>query len=372
MQRLRSHSEAEQVAAAAELGQLALSTPENQAAVLAAGSVPALVQLLRSHKKLVQGAVCWALSSLATQCNLDGRAANAAAGGISQMARLLHASSNDRVLVSASLALRGLMLYGDSYVAAVAETSCVPRLLQLLRDSSSEVVQQQMANLLASLAHEGEGCAEEAVARGGVPLLLQRLQSSEQSSEHSSEQLQLGSREQLQLGCVRALANMVGSAGPAAAIVAAGAAPALSRLLQNSGNQNVFVTAAFALSSLKRHGASSTAAEATASCIPCLVQLLRTGSKACVRVAAADAPGMIGGSPATAAAAAMQRCCSKPAAATGSCRSRRPARAACLPSSGPGSPVPATCPSRLRRRRLHCHQRPAPLRRLRARALLQR
>ena len=81
VQRLRSSRAAEQLAAAKELGRLVAASPENKAALVAAGGAAALVQLLGSGRRPVREAACETLAKLAFK-QPAGKAAVAAAGGI--------------------------------------------------------------------------------------------------------------------------------------------------------------------------------------------------------------------------------------------------------------------------------------------------
>ena len=104
VQRLRSSSAAQQVAATKELRRLAATGPEGVAAVVAAGAVPALVRLLRSSREPVQAVACRALADLMF-FHANNEAAGAAAGAIPPLLHLLLTSGSRDVVVHAISAL---------------------------------------------------------------------------------------------------------------------------------------------------------------------------------------------------------------------------------------------------------------------------
>ena len=271
VQRLRSGIAAEQTAAAVEVAMLTDTVPNTVAQYvrpspaaatwlpLATGSAPALVRLLtRSRRATVQEAACRALAGLA-RVSPDIRALIGAGGAIPPLASLLHTSSNDGVLSAACHAL-SVLLFCSANAAAVAATNSVPRLLQLLRDSTSTSVQGHAAVALQQLAGQDGAAAEQLVARVGIPLLVQRLQSSDALLLH---------------GAAGTLAVLAGTAGWEDAIVEAGGAVALARVLRNCSIKFVQCFVAGALASLAGRTASCAAAVAAAGCIPRLVQLLQ-------------------------------------------------------------------------------------------------
>ena len=226
---------------------------------LATGSAPALVRLLtRSRRATVQEAAGRAVAALA-RISPDIGALIEAGGAIPPLASLLHTSSNDGVLSAACHAL-SVLLFCSANAAAVAATNSVPRLLQLLRDSTSTSVQGHAALAMQQLAGRNGAAAEQLVARGGIPLLVQRLQSSDMLLLH---------------GAAGTLAVLAGTAGLADAIIEEGGAVALARVLRNSSIKFVQCSVADALASLAGRTASCAAAVAAAGCIPRLVQLLQ-------------------------------------------------------------------------------------------------
>ena len=256
VQGLRSNRASKQATAAMRLADLAAHHPASKIAILAAGGAPALVQLLHSRDNKVLGAACAAHAEVAYG-DPRSQAEIAAAGGIPPLTSLLH-SSDAAVVANAACALGRLTLQNASNVAALTATNCIPRLLQLLRDSSSAGVQAYASLLPGSVGGSLASCAADMIAGGGIPLLVQRLQSSE-----------------LQEAAAAALAALAAHEAAAAAIAREGGIPALARLLRTSRAARVPDRAGAALATLSAHAATSSAvAAAAADCIPAAVRLL--------------------------------------------------------------------------------------------------
>ena len=256
--RLSSRQASEQADAALELADL-LDSPSAQVACLAAGGAPALVQLLHSRNARVQGAASWAVGMLAHE-NAAGQAALAAAGAIPPLAHLLHASSDDGLLMLAAGALESLATQNAANAAAVLAAGCVPRLLQLLRDSSSDKLHEAAAFVLHKIASSSDSGAAEIVACGGAAPLVLRLGSSSMF---------------LQAAAAAALAGLTRNEPLTAAVVREGALPALVRLLHSSDDAGVLKSLTAALGAILRCSPGSADQLVAAGCIPCFVRQLR-------------------------------------------------------------------------------------------------
>ena len=150
---------------------------------------------------------------------------------------------------------------------AVAAPREIPDLVLRLR-SSSAAEQAAAARALADLA-DGQTAGQAAVvAAGGAPALVRLLHSPRATVQTAASQ------------ALAALAACPGDSPHAASVSAAGGVPPLAHLLRTSSNQGVVEQATTALYYLLRLDVSNAAAIVAANCVPRLLQLLRgSGSK---------------------------------------------------------------------------------------------
>ena len=225
-------------------------------------------------------------------------------GDIETVVRRLRSSWRTEQLQAAT-AVRQLASSSPAAREALIAARCIPPLVHLL-SSSNATLQLRAAQALASLGLDGRTSWCQAVAEAGAAPLLVQLCSS-------------GSGEVLfsALGCVTMLCSEQDSM---AAASAAGAVPALSRVLQRhtSGDAEVLVMAAAALGELlDRDSVGSTAAAVAAGAPAALVGLLRSRLEGRAQAAVAQALAALVSLQPTAARTASSAACSAVAEAGG-------------------------------------------------------
>jgi len=110
--------------------------------------------------------------------NSDTAAALVAAGSVPALVQCLQGSESSNEVglrVAAASALQSLASHGPKCHAAVAAAAAAPALVQLLKDSSSVDVQKMAAAALRNLARDGSTLGAAVLAAGAVPVLLRRL-----------------------------------------------------------------------------------------------------------------------------------------------------------------------------------------------------
>jgi hypothetical protein len=179
-------------------------------AAITASSASPLVQLLGSTKAGVAVASAAALSTLAE--HHDTAVTVAAAGAIPALIHLLGSGSSDALQESAAAALTNLSTYAD-VAATMAAAAAIPAFVgMLLQPNPTVEVRVCAASALANLTR-GDNCAS---AAGAIPRLVQMLGQD--------------STALMQERAAAALGNLSRSGDNVRAVVAAGAIPALTRL----------------------------------------------------------------------------------------------------------------------------------------------
>jgi hypothetical protein len=111
---------------------------EAKDAIAAAGTIPALVQLLASDSPAVRRQAAWALSHLA-RGHAQSQAANAASGAIPALVQLLRPQSGAGVQEESANALRDLAAGNTPNKAAIAAAGAIPLLVQLQGSKNADV-----------------------------------------------------------------------------------------------------------------------------------------------------------------------------------------------------------------------------------------
>ena len=234
--------------------------------------IPALIQRLRSRSRVQQAAAVRTLKCLAFDSS-DARQAIIAAGGVPPLMQLLRDSSSLTALEHAVAALAGLALdYSSSLTSEVA--AALPLVVRLLawRGPIAEHSTALLSNLTASCQERRDFQVHDAiVAAGGVPALVPLIENGTATE---------------QLAAVMTLANLTGVRLEAASsLVAAGGLPPLLQLL-DSQHKGVPESAARVLQSVAHISGDAAGA---AGAIPRIIQALRSSSSLIVRKAAAGA-----------------------------------------------------------------------------------
>lgn len=196
---------------------------EQQAAFLAAGGLPAGLQLLQqSGMPAVRVQVTWMLS-LAVKYNTEACRALIAAGGAAVLTRQLQdsiASGNDYLVGRTCAALAMAATSKCPEVAnAIAAAGAVPLVVSRFQHCGiSGKTPPCSAVMVGILAKGGPSCSAAAAASGAVEALVQLLRRSNCSDVQQDAMLSLGT-----------LADL--SAGSAEAAAAAGAIPVVVQLL---------------------------------------------------------------------------------------------------------------------------------------------
>lgn len=265
-----------QEAAAAALGILCADGEAAQSTLLRAGAVPALVRLLGSDAPVPTRAAASALRNLAANHN-QAQLAIAQAGAVAPLIHLL--SHSDRQLQAQAASALG-NLAGDSSEnhfdkqVMIAQAGALTPLVRLLRTTDSAEVREACASALRMLATNNADNQVAVAHAGAIQPLVQLLRDEAPSVREEA---------------AAALGNLVffndeTNAGNQAAIAEAGAVPHLAALLKDPKAQ---VTAAGALRNL----AAQNVANQEAICrdaLQSLVQLVTDGKpKAQVEAAGA-------------------------------------------------------------------------------------
>ncbi|KAG1673412.1 hypothetical protein FOA52_002177 [Chlamydomonas sp. UWO 241] len=153
--------------AAATLTYLA-RTPEIAVAITTAGAIPRLVQLLEPGSEVQRGAA-GVLSNLAL--NSQNRATIAAAGAIPRLVQMLGSGSPDAVQCRAAVALMSLAMLAENAVT-IAAAGATPLLVQLLSGPPNQA--QRAAGALRTLTGGPENTDNKVTiaAAGAIPLLM--------------------------------------------------------------------------------------------------------------------------------------------------------------------------------------------------------
>jgi len=196
--RLRSSSsDPELIAAVAVLDSISVASPNDFEAIIAAGGVPVLVHCLRRHgstsgsggsrndgtstnntsSDAVNAAAAQASSHLANRPS--GMAAVLAAGSIPALVQCLGSCNSDSLQLEAVKALSNVTFCSPAAGVALAEAGGIPALVRCLH-SSCEDMQKFAAVACINTAACGARVQEAIVAAGAVPRLVQLLQSGSQ------------------------------------------------------------------------------------------------------------------------------------------------------------------------------------------------
>jgi len=159
----------EKTQAALVLGILAATSPENQAAIVRAGAISLLVELLRSELPEARGQAAVALRALATN-NTYNKVAIVRAGAIPLLIRLLQADAVEVQEVAAG----ALQTIADTNSQAeIAQAGALVPLVALLRDERPGV-REEAAGALVVLAMNSDN--QVAIAQvGAIPILIELL-----------------------------------------------------------------------------------------------------------------------------------------------------------------------------------------------------
>lgn len=234
---------ARQAAAATSLGYLGSRNSSNQAAIVQAGGIPALVALLPSSCDSLASAAAQALWQLAG-C-LAVQQAIHAAGGTPLLVRLLGGTRGGEAQEAAAAALANMMCASPAeepglgvaaeVAAGAAAAGAFPALVQLLGSGSAGVQQaaaEAVWNLTTCLSDDA---AHAAAAARAVPGLVRLLASSSAVLQERGA------------GALGSLAAYAASAGSVQAVIDAGGLHGLVRLLGGAAGQQAQRTAAIAL-----------------------------------------------------------------------------------------------------------------------------
>jgi len=182
VRQLRSGSKLAQVRAATEVGTKSVNASFLQAFV-SAGGCAALVRCLSSGSMAVRQAAANALVDVTANHDASPDAAVEAAGGIPALCRLLCSSSEKAdVRARAAAALRNLLFYDQSNVQEAVAAGVIPAAVGLLGSSSPEV-HRAAVGLLICVARSPGMDAGIAAVEGAVPALVGVLSSSDQHAE---------------------------------------------------------------------------------------------------------------------------------------------------------------------------------------------
>jgi HEAT repeat protein len=258
-----------QVASAQALANLAAWHDGNQSFIVA-GAVPPLVQLVPGSSAVVQQAAADALSDLAAG-HADNAAAIVDAGAIPRLVQLLGPEYRDYVRKKAAWALHNLAAGHCAQQAAISAAGAVPSFELLLGPGSS-------ANMKAAAVCALWNMAALHINLGNLGNVI-----------HSMVQLlQPFSSEVIKTAAARALFILACDSQSRVAMVGAGAIPLMVQLLGlGSSAPYAQQAAADVLCRLAAGHAGNRAAIAAAGAQPVLAQLQRPGTPAPVQRAAA-------------------------------------------------------------------------------------
>ncbi len=162
--------------------------PDVQQAVAAAGGAAVLMPLLASSNTFSKLGALRFFESLTEGCP-EGQQAAAAAGAIPALAGLLASSTYERANVVATQALINLTQCWAEDVQQVAGS--IPGLVRILQHSSDSEDQQAALNLLYSINEAGGLPVLRAMAAAGAAPALQRLLTAHRQDKAAAE---LGSK----------------------------------------------------------------------------------------------------------------------------------------------------------------------------------
>lgn len=245
VRRLRRGSPGQQAAAASELWHMPVEGAVADALV-AAGAVPILVQVLSTSRSGDHHLKCEAASILTCLAiNSEQRAeAIVAAGGPAALVQLMRSDSAD-LQQSAAGTLMQITAAADAAAAPVAAAGGIELAVQRLTSSSRVQVAEASAALLANLANtrRSESFRQAIHAAGGIPPLV--------------ADLQRGSSDMLHEGALKAIHHLApDSAERCQAIAAAGGARACMRLFAHPRDGACLAGAGGILVALARNGQS--------------------------------------------------------------------------------------------------------------------
>jgi vacuolar protein 8 len=203
-----SSTDAVHVHAAGALKQLAQNY-ENAVAIASAGAIPPLVQLLglgnaADVQERAAGVICdLAAAGHGSGLGWDGLSpgvalANAivAAGAIPPLVQLLGVNTN------AAAALASIAMYAE-HAAGVAEAGAIPLLVQLLGPGFDDVAQENAAGVMINLVGHDHSWCMVMVTAGAIPALVQLTRS---GSTDSLKQIASEALERIRDGLSRSRA----------------------------------------------------------------------------------------------------------------------------------------------------------------------
>ncbi|KAG1652432.1 hypothetical protein FOA52_013178 [Chlamydomonas sp. UWO 241] len=145
---------------------------EAQAAVTAAGAIPALVRLLAPYQPAsVQDAACGALQNLAAN-HAQNKTVVAAAGAILALVWLLGPQTSVVVQQAAARALANLAANHAQNKTSIAASGAIPALVRLLGPDSTAGVQEDAAITLSNLAGNHAQNKTAVAAAGAIPAVV--------------------------------------------------------------------------------------------------------------------------------------------------------------------------------------------------------
>ena len=307
---LRSRSRVQQAAAARALCEIALSGPDQQQAIVAAGGVRPLVQLLcegssaavlehaasalahlaSSNVEAVAAetagmlptlvrllerrdpAAAWSAALISCACESREHTASVlAAGGVPPLVGMLSADEEKGKHAAAAAMVNLTKQCGLEASAAIAVAGGLQPAVRML--GSRNAAQKEIAVLL--LRNLAWNCGAAVAAAGAIPPLAHILCSS-------------GTGVQALQDAASAVASMAGGAdaGTSAALVAAGVVPPLVALLSSSDEEAQGCAAAALCDLCRKGGPGCAAAVVAAGAVPALVARLRAGNDTVARNAA--------------------------------------------------------------------------------------
>jgi hypothetical protein len=226
-----------------------------EAAIVAVGAIPLLVQLLGPGSPAgVQEDATAILMVFAASTDAN-KVAIVAAGAIPLLVQLMGPASPVMVQVYATNAIMYLVEIAE-HLASISAAGAIPLLVQFLDpgDGPPAFMQEMAADTLGTLAFNAED-AVTIVGFGAVPLLVHLLGPGSLSGVHGS--------------AARAVGILAENSENAVTIAASGAIPLLAQLLRNDDTKNI---AAKALQAIRRGFAVNRAAVAAAKASAAMVQ----------------------------------------------------------------------------------------------------
>ncbi|KAG1666574.1 hypothetical protein FOA52_000541 [Chlamydomonas sp. UWO 241] len=256
-------------------------------AISAAGAIPALVKLLGPESSAdVQIAAAGALHNLADNLDAQHHSAITAAGAILALVRLLGPDVLAHVQEAVVDALCHLAFNHAQNQDVIATAGAIPVLVKLLGPESSAYMHTGAALALENLAFCHAQNQAAIVTAGAIPVLVQLL------GPASSTDVQAAAASALHDLAFNHVQNQ-------GAIRTAGAIPALMHLLEPECPAKVLATAARAVRVLTgNHAPNSAAIPGGVGAVPALLQLLGADLQADMQAAAAWALRILAANPA--------------------------------------------------------------------------